>query len=276
MKTGVLWNTYGGDIEWFRLSARSFRKYARGFDYAKCVVPNPHLHLFQPVCQEHAITLCGFDEWPGAGFNHHQAMQCRGDEHIPGADVIFHVDADCMFASPCQPSDWLPGGKPYMMFTDFKDILQYPVGRNEAADFINGRIQSPRGAYFWKWAAEHALGFDVPRETMGWMPIMHVPETYRKTREIVTSRHRNFDSFVCSCRNAWPQSFCEFNTLGAVAYKFFENRYHWVQPKVDGYPFAGKVVQCWSHGGFDRPHEFCREVGGRQTPRQMFQRLGLL
>ena len=78
-----------------------------------------------------------------------------------------------------------------------------------------------------------------------------------------------------SCRNEFPQTFCEFNTLGGVAHRYFQERYHWSNLMTQGYPFAGKVVQCWSRGGFDCPHDFPREVGGYQTPKELFQRLGL-
>ena len=207
-------------------------------------------------------------------------MQCRGDEHFPEADVIFHVDADCVFASDCTPDDWLPGGKVLLPFTDFHRFLDRPLVPDEDKTFMGftgKRIDFDRGQYFWKFAADFALGFPVERETMAWMPIAHVREVYAKTREVIESRFRkSFDSYVRSCRNSFPQAFAEFNTLGGVAHRFFQDRYQWQDVTTQGYPFAGKVVQCWSHGGFHRPHEFGREVGGYQTPHELFSRLGLL
>ena len=280
MKSGLLWNTYGGDLEWFRHSARSYKKYARGWTFAKCIVPSSAYADFRQPCEENGIFLASFDEWPGKGFNHHQAMQCCGDLHFPEADVIFHVDADCVFASECTPDDWLPGGKVLLPFTDFVRFLDRPLVPDEEKNFMGftGRaIDFNRGQYFWKFASDTALGFSVERETMAWMPIAHVREVYAKTREIVAARFGiSFEDYVKSCRNEWPQSFCEFNTLGGVAHKFFEDRYHWQDVHVQGHAFAGKVVQCWSHGGFDLPHNFAKEVGGHQTPRQLFERLGIL
>jgi len=279
VRTALLWNTYGRDLEWFKFSARSYLKYARDFDWAKCIVPNSDLEKFREPCAQSGIQLVGFDEWPQKGFNHHQAMQCMGDLHFPDADVIFHLDADCVFASHCSPEAWLPSGQVLLPFTDFCKFLTRPVDPDEQTSFMGctgRRIDFNRGQYLWKFAADFALGWNVERETMAWMPLAHVREVYSKTREIISKRfNQSFEDYVRGCRNEWPQSFCEFNTLGAVAYRFFEDRYHWTNLSVTGYPFAGKVVQCWSHGGFDRGHEFAGEVGGYQTPRQLFARLGL-
>lgn len=281
MKTGLLWNTYGGDLEWFRVSARSYKKFARGgWDYIKCIVPNPSLESFRPICDDAGIELVGYDEWPGKGFNSHQMMQCFGDHHFPGADVIFHMDADTIFSNYCTAKNWFIDGKVLLPFTDFKHFLTTPVRPDEEKNFmgVTGRVMDfNRGQYFWKWAAECALGFEVQRETMAWMPLAHIREVYYKTRRIISDRFgTTFEAYVQSCRNEFPQSFAEFNTLGAVAYKFYEDRYSWRDLHSHGYPFAGLVVQCWSHGGFDRPHDFGIEVGGNQTPRQLFQRLELL
>lgn len=280
LKTGLLWNTYRGDYEWFTHSARSYSKFARGWDFAKCVVPKPDLKLFQSVCEQSGIHLVGFDEWPGKGFNHHQAMQCMGDLHFPEAEVIFHVDADCVFASNCTPSDWLPGGKILLPFTDFHRFLDRPVEPDEMLSFMGftgRRVDFNRSQYLWKFAADFALGWSVERETMGWMPLAHHRDVYSRTREIIARRFSNlgFEGYVMNCRNEWPQSFCEFNTLGGVAHKFFQEKYQWQDITLQGYPFAGKVAQCWSHGGFDRPYDFAGEVGGHQTPRQLFERLGV-
>ena len=279
MKVGLLCNTYGRDVEWFERLANSYVKYASGFEWFKVVVPNPDLPLFKKICEPRGIFACGFDEWPGKGFNHHQAMQCMGDLHFPEADAITHVDADCVFASKCQASDWFINGRPLAPFIDFDRLLKRPLDHDEMMTFMGftgKKVDFSRGQLMWKFAAEFALGFRVPRATMVWMPITHVRGVYGKLREVIASHHgKPFDHYVIDCRNEFPQTFCEFESLGGVAYQFFEPSYHWWNIDDSGHPFAGKVVQCWSHGGFDRPHEFAREVGGMQTPRQLFARLGV-
>lgn len=279
MRTALLWVSFHKDLPWFEASARSYAKFARGFNFARCVVPNRDYSIFRSICEETGIVLVGFDEWPDKGFNHHQVQSCYGDMHFPEADVIFHLDSDSVFANHCTPEDWLPGGKVLLPFTDYSKFLDRPVAPDEQANFMGftgNRIDFNRGQYLWKFAAEFALGFPAERECMAWMPLAHIRETYSMMRSVVENRfQKTFDDYVRSCRNEFPQTFAEFNTLGAVAHKFFNERYCWWNISSHGYPFAGKVVQCWSHGGFDRPHDFAIEVGGHQTPRQLFYRLGI-
>lgn len=281
MKFALLWNTYGKDIEWFKVSAKSFTKFASGWDYVKCIVPDRDRTLFAQTCREHKIFLDVFREWPDKGFNHHLALQCMGDLHFPpDADVIFHIDADCVFAAPTQPSEWMVGRKVTLLYEDFDRFLQTPLQPNEMVNFMGftgTRTDINRGQYWWKFTSDWALGWDVKRETMQGMPIAHVREVYSKTRECIEAHHRiPFETYVRGCRNEFPQTFCEFNALGAVAQKFFPSRYHWHQVSSGGRPFRQKVIQSWSHGGFDRP--FCEGKirDGCQTPRELFQKLGLL
>lgn len=278
--TGLLWNTCGKDLEWFKRSARSYKKFAHGWNFAKCVVPNSDCPDFRPICEENGILLVGFDEWPGKGFCHHMAMQMMGDLHFPEAETIFHVDADCLFTSSCSPEDWLPSGKILQPFIDFSELLTSPADPDEMQSFMGftgKRVDFNRGQYLWKYAADWMLGFPTERACMTWMPMIHNCEVYRKLREIVNTRFpiQGFEGYVRDARNEWPQTVCEFESLGSVAHNFFADKYHWHNIKTHGYPFAGKITQCWSHGGFDRPHEFAKEVGGHQTPRQLFERLGL-
>lgn len=279
MITGILWVSYARDIEFFKVSAKSYSKFATGWDFAKCVVPNVDLELFQPICEANGITIAGFEEAPGKGMLHHQIMVCRADEHLPEAEVIFHIDSDVVFATPTQPTDFLPSGRIFLPFTDFSNLLSTPVRPNEMIDFMGfsgRRMDFHRGQYNWKFCADFALGLEVPRATMMAWPVCHHREVYGRTRAIIESRFkRKFNDYVLSCRNEFPQTFCEFETLGGVAYHYFEDRYHWHNIHVLG-NLVPKLVAAWSHGGLHRPHHFPGEYGGFQTPFQLYRRLGLL
>lgn len=278
MKCGLIWVTYGADLEWFRISARSYSKFATGWDWAKCVVPNVDFEAFRPICEANGIQLCGFDEWPGKGQLHHQFLQCYGDLHFPEADAIWHIDADCVFAQPCQPSDWIFDGKLFLAFSDFANFLKKPLYPGEEVDFMGYhglKVDFSRSQYFWKFAADVALGWPAIRECMQMMPIVHCREVYAKTREYITLQHGSFEGYVRNCRNEFPQSFAEFPTLGVVAHRDFENRYCWWDVNAHPNPLWGKVLQSHSHSGFNKPHNY--GIGrGEETPAQLFQRLGIL
>lgn len=283
MRTALLWNTYAGDAQWFSYSASSYAKFASGFDFVKCLVPKADMDLFRPICAAYQISLQGGDAWPEKGFNWHQLMHCYADDLFPEADVVFHIDADTVFGATCTPADWLPNGKILLPFTEYRHFLKSPVRLDEMRTFMGltgQQIDFSRGQYNWKFAVDFALGWEVERECMGWMPMVHARGVYKKLREIISERFpdQGFDNYVFNARNTHPQSFCEFNTLGAVAHRFFENQYHWHDLACGTYPFYGKVIQSWSHGGLDRPHDYGPQVPSSEinSPRKLFQHLGLI
>lgn len=278
IKAAILIVSYAKDLPFFEACAKSIGKNARGFYAVKVVVPTADVDYFRPAAEPHGIAVCGFDEEPGKGFLSHMRMKCYADHHFPEADVIFHLDADSVIAEPVTPEDWIRDGKVLLPYCEFRHYLTTPLLPDEQATFMGftgKKVDLNRGQYFWKFTSEFALGWEVRRETMQWMPIAHVREVYPKMRELIKARHKDFDYYVMSCRNSFPQTFCEFNALGAVAFKYFHERYEWHDVNERGLPFA-RVIQTWSHGGLDREHDFPAGWGGRQTPRQLFQTLGLI
>lgn len=281
-KCGLLWNTYLGDIEWFRHSAKSFQKFARGWDFARCLVPRKDEAAFKPICDEFGIEALPGDDWPDRSFNWHQLMHCYADEIFKEADIIFHIDADSVFGQECYPADWFRDGKILLPYTEYRHFLKHPIRLDEMQTFMGltgKQIDFSRGQLNWKFAVDFALGLESERECMAWMPMIHHRDVYGKTRALITQRFpdQTFDNYVFNARNTHPQSFCEFNTLGAVAHKFFEDRYHWHDLACGTYPFYGKVIQSWSHGGLDRQHDYGKQVPSEEinSPRKLFAHLGL-
>jgi len=281
---GLLWVTYKKDLKWFEFSARSYAKFAKGWNFAKCIVPKRDVKAFKPVCEANGIEVWGGDEWEDKPFNWHQNMKCHADDHLPGADVIFHCDADSVFAQKCSPADWLPNGKVLLPYQNYDTFLRRLIGPDEMSAFMSGEyIDRDLGQYNWRFAVEYALGRRVQRECMRWLPVAHRREVYQKTRQLISERfpRGKFDGYVRSCRDTWPQSFCEFNTLGAVAHIYFEDSYEWHNIYKRGFPFVGKVIQSWSHGGLNKkikPGNVGGQAAGKSinTPRKLFANLGLL
>jgi hypothetical protein len=281
---GLLWVTYKKDLKWFEFSARSYAKFANGWNFAKCVVPKRDVKAFKPVCEANGIEVWGGDEWEDKPFNWHQTMKCHADDHLPGADVIFHCDADSVFAKKCSPSDWLPNRKVLMPYQNYDTFLKRSIGPDEMAGFMSGeKIDGELGPYNWKFAVEFALGRSVERECMRLLPIVHRREVYEKTRQLISERFpkKKFDGYVRSCRDKYPQSFCEFNTLGAVAHICFENGYEWWD--FFGRPYEesglwGNIIQSWSHGGLNGNCNYYGQASDQtiNTPQKLFASLGIL
>lgn len=284
MKSALLWVTYGKDFPFFEVSLRSYKKFASGFSYAKVIVPLEDVDRFREICDPAGVGVAGIGEPPGKGMLMHMAMQMLGETHFPSdADFIFHIDADSVFNQPTTPGDYLPGNKPLVCFRGWDYLLTRPVDIDEVETFMGytGRkIDFNRGAYLWKFAADFALGFASQRQTMSMMPVIHRREVYQRARTIIQHRFKtDIISHILQGRNEWPQSFCEFETLGSVAHRYFDDRYHWHDLDKQGTYPVRNVTQTWSHGGLDCKEEHGRPVmlgGIHQSPREYFHSLGLL
>ena len=261
VKTALLWNTYAGDLEWFSFSASSFSKFARGrWHSVACLVPERHRDSFRAPCERHGITLLSENDWPHRSFNWHQMKQCEADMLFPEAEAIWHMDADTIFTAPCGPEDWMRDGKLICPFVRFSHLLE-----------AGGR----EGNWQWKSRVDDAIGGDVTLATMTGHPHCHYRNVYAQTRLAVEKHNRSWSAYVYRQQNAFPQGFCEFETLGAIAQRVFPNDYYWLDLHKEQHPSIGRVAQCYSHGGLDRQHDFGPALGGVQSPRQLFQRLAL-
>lgn len=252
MTTGIIWVTYAKDFEWFCYSARSYKLFASGFSAAVCVVPDQDRDLFGPVCAQNGIRLITGSEWPGRGMVWHMMQKCRADEHLPHCDIICHMDADCVFHSPTTPSAFLRDGLPVQYYTCFDALHPYREGR-------------------WKPIVDIAIGGDVKLAVMMGHPLVFNRSTYPATRVAVEAEHpEGFDAYVRSCDNLYPQGFCEFETLGAIAQTIHHHLYAW-QAATPW--FSNNFVTAgWSHGGLDAVTD---RFDGKLTARQYFTSIGV-
>jgi hypothetical protein len=261
MRTGLLWNTYVGDIAWFRHSAASFTKFAKGqFNSVACFVPTRDRDNFRAPCEQHGITLLDRPEWEGKGFNFHQFWQCQADLLMPDVDAIWHMDSDTVFTAPCKPQDWMLGDKIIKPYTPFEILLK------------GGR----EGPWQWKSRIDDALGGDAQWGTMTGHPHAFFLNTYRAARELVKAKNPSgFEHYLRRAQNSFPQGFCEFETLGTVALRTARHLYHWQNLQGTTHPSTGLIAQCYSHGGLNAQHDFGPALGGMQSPQHLFDRLGI-
>lgn len=255
MKTGMLWVTFAKDLEWFKYSAKSFRKFGSGWDCATCVVPAQDYELFGETCKRQGIALEVGDEWEGKGFLWHMYQKCRADYWLPTSDVIFHIDSDTVFTQPVTPQLWMAGNRPVIGFRRFSD---FPL------EF---------GPKMWQLRVEKALGFSPPLAIMTSPPYVLRREVYLAMRRAVEAHtEQSFSSFVKGGQNDFPQDFCEFETLGAIAQRDFYNDYEWRDVAASGHLSDGKIAEGWSHGGLDKVTD---RFDGNKTAREVFTEAGL-
>jgi hypothetical protein len=283
MTFGLFWNTYRGDFEWYKVSARSYKKFATGFTRARCLVPKQDFELFRQFNEPLGIETVGHPDAPGKGFLKHEIIHCWADNLMPGCDWIAHIDADCVFAKPSAPMTWFEGDKNVVAYRPYEDLLTEPIRPGEEVAFMGAdglKSEMNRGQFLWKWATEFALGREAKWEMMQSLPLFYPRGVYAELRRLMNERHGNWEEYVLSGRNEFPQTFAEFNTLGEVARSGFSEYYkfHYLpNTEFKSYPsWRGHVIQSWSRGGFDRIHDFASDGEGVLTPRSLFQKLGLI
>jgi len=267
MKTELFICTCAKDFSWLVYCLRSIRKFATGFSAVTILVPKADLQrlhvLFSEVNANSALPIfaLGGDEWPGLGMVWHENQIMHADEWCPNADFIAHIDPDCVFTEPVTPETYIKNGKPILRFENFHFIgFRHP------------------GVLRWQECTAQCLPFPVHYETMRCHPEVYHRGLYAVARAYMKKKTgQSVPDYIRSCRNEFPQGFCEFVTLGNVAMQFFRERYHPVEQFSDRVTPNNHLQQFWSHGALDQPQDIW--VLGEQkniVPIKMLAQLGLV
>jgi len=241
------------DLGWCEYALRSIQKFATGFAGVTLVVPDGEVRLFAPFQKRFGVKLFPYKVRPGKAMLHHMVMKCRADETCLNADHILHMDSDCVFIEPVTPDDYFVLGKPVLLREKFSEIAKYCPARCK-----------------WQAIVEKTLGFKPEYEMMVRHPAVHFKWLYRLFRDLVWGRHHKpFDEYVLGCSEV-PLGFTEFPALGAVALKYHEIAYHWVDAKSPHTDFdlckavgvKEKMRQFWSHAGVEKHKEELEKILG--------------
>lgn len=243
MKVSIHIVSFTKHFNWLRYCLKSIEKYATGFHEVSVWVPNDDVGEMQILEQGYKgvvpLRVTGYEDWPGKGFLKHEELVIHADECCRDADFILHMDSDCIFIEPVTPEDYFVNGKPVLMHARYEWL---------------GRIEPT--ILCWQEACRRALGWTPEHEFMRRHPAVHPLKTYVMTRQII-ERHtgKNVSDFIKEQKNDHPATFAEFPTLGAVAWRFLSQDYHWVNQEMEVRP-KDKVFQFWSHqSDFNAPLE---------------------
>lgn len=256
VKTAILYVTFARDIVWLDYSLQSIRKFGSGFSEICIVVPTNDVDRFIKFEKSFGTAECpvrvkSFLEYPQKGFVHHLAMKCYADAFIPDADLILHMDPDCMFHAPFSPSSYIVNGRPELVIEPYEAIRQ---------------SHPPR--YNWKSVTEDALRFPCNYETMCRHPAIHHSWLYPKVRKHIEMVHGTpFIDFVLKQKNSFPQGFGEFNTLGSYALDRHPESYHLIDRGNSGESADPKplLTQMWSYTGVRQNMAKIREILNAHT-----------
>lgn len=255
MNVSILMVTFRRDLEFAEYSMRSVRKFSSGFGENICVVPTQDEAMFNEIAEPLGFIVKAFDERPDKGFVHHEALICEADAWCPGADAVYHLDADCLMTAPQKASDYFINGRPILYRQRYSDFRNHP------------------NRYGWKVCVQNATGIDPEWETMCRHPAVHWRCAYGLTRRAIEEHTKgDWKEYILGCKNSYPQGFAEFPTLGAVVIDQCPELYHFIEdgsPEKTLDPTNGKMKAFWSVGGL----EMINDRHPDETARQMMERL---
>jgi hypothetical protein len=261
MTADILIVTYKKDFPYLKWCLRSIAKFAKGFHSTKLLVPTEDvagaLDIIReiPEPREVPFVVGSYAEKEGKGMLWHMRQIMYADKWCD-ADIIGHIDADCIFDSPITPDNWLKNGKIILRYEPFKSICK----RHDAMSR-------------WQECTQKILPFPVMHETMRGHPEVYHRSTYPLAREIIERKvNIRIDEYILSCENAFPQTFCEHVTLGNVAMERQPELYEAIRQESDCPTPDNQVFQAWSHGAIDQPQDLWYK--GKQAsfvPLQMFE-----
>lgn len=264
MTTDILIVSCAKHFNWLRYALLSCKRFAIGFRQVKVLVPEEDLAEMTPLLTELSlidgidVRVRCYNDWPGKGFLRHEHVIMCSDE-FTDADFIYHMDSDAMFVDPTTPDDYIVDGKPVLLHASYHWLV----------------TEQQANLGMWRDGVEKALGGTSTQEFMRRPQIVHHRKTYAKARECIESNTmKPVADYIWSCEEAFPQGFCEFNTLGEVAWRYFKADYCWPDQGLGEFPKPHKVVQFWSHGQIDQPQKpYYKDQPFECTPESLLKML---
>lgn len=241
--------TFAKDFPYLKYCLLSIGKFARRFNYLRVLVPLEDVEATQKLIDEAAILFParaeGYEEKPGKGMLWHMRQILHADTFTDG-QLIAHLDADCIFTEHITPEDFLHDGKVILRYEPFSSI-----GKRHDAMLR------------WQECTGRCLPLPVLNETMRCLPLVYHRSTYLLTRQMMEKKlNEGVNAYILRQENAFPQTWCEHNTLGNVAMELESAKYHCVKQTSDKPVPANKLQQFWSHGSIGQPQHIW--IDGKQ------------
>jgi hypothetical protein len=236
MSTSLFIRSYRGDFEWLRYCVRSIRKFVAGFESLVLVIPDADRDLL-PADVAALIDRLHFRTEQTHGYVDQQITKLRAHYYTTSQRILF-VDSDCVFLQPCTVDDFTRDGKPLLLKTAYEVFRRYEIETGNRQDKMAVLM---RNCLNWKKVTENIVGFPVEFEYMRRVPIMHLKDTLI----YIGIQYPNLINEAVRLRD---NSFSEFNIMGAIAEKYFADRYVFSDTETE--PLPPKCCeQYWSWGG---------------------------
>jgi hypothetical protein len=216
--------SYYKDLDWLVYCLASINKFCSGFRSVIVVVPRSswsRLRKLGSVTSGVRFEVCSDyrDDYLGQ-----QITKLHADL-FTDADMICHVDADCIFTRPASPGALIHKGR--------SSILIRPIASL-------GRHRP------WQRPTEDFLGWRVQYDFMQHPPFTFPRQIYAEVRNHALQIHgMDLERYVSGRP---PRGFSEFNVLGAYAYERHRDWFTWIDLTMED-PGESLCQWYWSWGG---------------------------
>lgn len=217
--------TYPKDYEWLSYCLRSTEKFTSGFR-KQLIITSGQGNLGFATHPDGDVVIHK-SEYGENGYLSQEVFKLKADEFTE-ADFILYMDSDTQFIRPVTAETFFKDGKILWMITPYSGT------------------KAP-----WKPITEKFLKMPVEYETMRRHPIVVPRWLLKEVREFCQKTHGiSIEEYVMSQPG---HEFSEFNVLGAYAYHFHRDKFHWVDTSKipeNEWPVL-TVNQEWSHNPLD-------------------------
>lgn len=224
MKKHILIRTYAQDRQWMHWCLRSCAKFVPDLPVT-VVCPESDYRKVKETAGD--TVVLGVMPMHKDGYIDQQWTKLIADHLCPDADYIIHVDSDCIWTAGWE--GLFRDGKPLLLKTPYTDL----VGSG--------------GAEVWQDVTEEALGFRPEFEYMRRQPMVFPRKLYQMARDALNAAHE--EGLWKWFPTIGHRRFSEFNVLGAVADKWLNEEFCWIDT-TGGASLPETVMrQGWSWGG---------------------------
>jgi hypothetical protein len=224
LRCDIFIRSYYKDLDWLAYCLASINRYCAGFHSVVVVVPRSswsRARKLGSTAGNARFEVCSDyrDDYLGQ-----QATKLYADL-FTDADLICHVDSDCIFARPVRPSDLMRGDKIRMLVRPIASL-----GRHRP----------------WLQPTEEFLGRNVAYDFMQHPPFTFPRQLYAEVRDYALQIHGvDLEGYITTRP---PRGFSEFNVLGAYAHERHRERFYWINLSTED-PGEHMCRWYWSWGG---------------------------
>lgn len=216
MVVDIFIRSYEKDLEWLSYALKSIYKNVTGF--RSIIVAVPVGTDTSKIACPRIIEVGDLSD----GYIGQQLSKMESWRHSK-AEAILFWDSDTIAYEKLHVSEFYKDGKPIIYKTKYTSI------------------DTP-----WKPITEKAVGFEVEWEYMRRLPLLYFCSTLFNVEQYFNNdKHGSLQQYLKGVKN---REFSEFNVIGALAEKFDNDKYHFIDTESVDMP-KSKIKQYWSWGG---------------------------